>query len=38
MGQMMQMPQGFGGSMQTETASNSSSGVPVTSQQAQVVQ
>jgi hypothetical protein len=38
MGQMMQMPQGFGGSMQTGTTSNSSSGVPVTSQQAQVVQ
>jgi hypothetical protein len=35
MGQMMQMPQGFGGSVQTGTASNSSSGVPVTSQQAQ---
>jgi hypothetical protein len=38
MGQMMQMPQGFGGSVQTGTASNSSSGVPVTSQQAQRVQ
>jgi hypothetical protein len=38
MGQMMQMPQGFGGSVQTGTASNSSSGVPVTSQQVQVAQ
>jgi hypothetical protein len=32
------MPQGFGGSVLTGTASNSSSGVPVTSQQAQVLQ
>jgi hypothetical protein len=35
MGQMMQMPQGFGTSAQTGTASNSSFGVPMTSQQAQ---
>jgi hypothetical protein len=38
MGQMMQMPQGFRGNVQQGIASNSSSGVPVTSQQIQVPQ